>query len=119
MSAPLTLRGRSRITKLTEPGVCYVYVAISGDRIKIGSTKRLAWRMMELRATLLSFEEGGYERERELQAQFVEHRIGERGEWFTLAEEIMEYAAGVRARLGQEIMEPAPDTRKRVGAGIA
>jgi hypothetical protein len=64
-----------------EQGSVVYYVALPGDRIKIGTTTNLPQRLNALRADrawVLATEPGGVTVERRRHQQFAQHRIGQR-----------------------------------------
>lgn len=68
-----------------------VYYLRFRDRIKIGTTADLKHRLIALpHDEILALEPGGMQLERARHAQFDEHRV--RGEWFRLAEPLIDHA---------------------------
>lgn len=78
-----------------------VYYVRFGDRVKIGTTKNLQDRLAFIpHDEVLATEPGGVYVERRRHAQFkhLRARVGRSREWFSLAPELTDHIAAVRAR---------------------
>lgn len=98
---------REREAAKTLPGVVY-YVRLTGDRIKIGTSRELKRRLASMRvrpADLLAVEPGDVERERERHDQFRHLRQG-RLEEFTTSPELEAHIEDVRQSWGHPMMVP-------------
>lgn len=81
---------RDRAEAFIGPGP-HVYFIHFGNRIKIGTSKNVAYRLRALpRDELLAVVAGGVDEERRYHAMFARHRIN--GDWFRAAPDLISYA---------------------------
>lgn len=83
-----------------EGDTCYVYYAVAGNEVKIGTSKNPWARARELRTSrpdlvIAAVERGGRELEKDRHRQFVQSWI--RAEWFSLTPEIHRHMQALQA----------------------
>ncbi|MEO3860899.1 GIY-YIG nuclease family protein [Acrocarpospora sp. B8E8] len=80
-----------------DPKIDLVYYVQFSDRVKIGTTRNLTQRLLDVpHDRLLAIEPGGFTLERSRHAQFAALWVV--GEWFRIEEPLTSHIADVRAR---------------------
>lgn len=99
----------------TDASGCYVYYALAGDQVKIGSSKNPWARAADMRVArpeirIVGVEAGGYELERQRQEEFASDRIEK--EWFRLSPALQSHISSLRSDRSATVA--LPDTEAEV-----